>query len=98
MCAASVTGRPSWFANRQAFIWLSRGLNEALEDYRTVRASLAVTRCASPPTSSTTGPFSRSLKEALDTGVDIQIVFDARKDKPQDRRTAPPSRPPVSMA
>lgn len=68
--------------NRQAFVWLSRGLNEALEDY--------VTGCESGRHGLRIAayefyyePFLAWLKRRLDEGVDIEIVYDARKEKPR---------------
>jgi phosphatidylserine/phosphatidylglycerophosphate/cardiolipin synthase-like enzyme len=78
---------PDKVPDRQAFIWLSRGLNEALEDF---------IRSSDPQRHSLRiaayefhyEQFLAVLKEALDRGVDIQIVYDARKDPPQEKNRA----------
>ncbi len=73
---------PDKVPNRQAFIWLSRGLNEALEDF--VRSSVPgrhAFRIAAYEFHH--DRFLAVVKQVLDRGVDIQIVYDARKDPPQ---------------
>jgi phosphatidylserine/phosphatidylglycerophosphate/cardiolipin synthase-like enzyme len=73
--------------NRQAFEWLSRGLNEALEDY--IRSSVPgrhALRIAAYEFNY--DRFLNLVKEVLDTGVDIRIVYDARKDNPRIRNRA----------
>jgi phosphatidylserine/phosphatidylglycerophosphate/cardiolipin synthase-like enzyme len=73
---------PEDVPNRKAFEWLSRGLNEALEDF--VRSSLPgrhALRIAAYEFSY--DRFLQVVKEVLDTGVDIQIVYDARQDNPK---------------
>jgi len=75
---------PEDVPNRKAFEWLSRGLNEALEDF--IRSSLAghhALRIAAYEFNY--DKFLDVVKEVLDTGVDIQIVYDARKDNPKIR-------------
>lgn len=73
---------PEKVPNRQAFIWLSRGLNEALEDYvRSCKPGQHALRVAAYEFYYE--PFLALLKEALDKGVDIRIVYDARKEKPR---------------
>lgn len=78
---------PDKVPNRQAFIWLSRGLNEALGDYvRSSEPGRHALRIAAYEFNYE--PFLALVKEVLDTGVDIQIVYDARKEKPRVRNIA----------
>ena len=73
---------PDKVQNRQAFIWLSRGLNEALEEF--VRSSIPgrhALRIAAYEFHH--DRFLAVVKDALERGVDIKIVYDARKDPPQ---------------
>jgi phosphatidylserine/phosphatidylglycerophosphate/cardiolipin synthase-like enzyme len=78
---------PEDITNRKAFEWLSRGLNEALEEY--IRSCvpgrdalrIAAYECYYER-------FLDVIKEVLDTGVDIQIVYDARKDSPKLKNIA----------
>jgi phosphatidylserine/phosphatidylglycerophosphate/cardiolipin synthase-like enzyme len=75
---------PDEVPNRRAFIWLSRGLNEALEDF--IRSSVPgrhALRIAAYEFNY--DDFLNLVKEVVDTGVDIQIVFDARRDSPKIR-------------
>ncbi len=75
---------PEHVPNRKAFAWLSRGLSEALEDY--VRSSVPgrhALRIAAYEF--TDARFLGVVKEVLDAGVDIQIVYDARQDSPKIR-------------
>ena len=75
---------PEDVPNRKAFEWLSRGLNEALEDF--IRSSVPgrhALRIAAYEFNYER--FLDLVKEVLDTGVDIQIVYDARKDNPKIR-------------
>jgi phosphatidylserine/phosphatidylglycerophosphate/cardiolipin synthase-like enzyme len=75
---------PEDVPNRKAFEWLSRGLNEALEDF--IRSSVPgchALRIAAYEFNY--DKFLKVVKEVLDTGVDIQIIYDARKDKPKIR-------------
>lgn len=79
--------RPQEVPNRKAFEWLSRGLNEALEDY--VRACVpGVHSLRIAAYEFNYDRFLEVVKEVLDTGVDIQIVYDARKENPRDRNRA----------
>lgn len=74
--------RPEDVPNNKAFEWLSRGLNEALEDF--IRSSVPgrhALRMAAYEFNY--DKFLAVVKEVLDTGVDIQIVYDARKEKPK---------------
>jgi phosphatidylserine/phosphatidylglycerophosphate/cardiolipin synthase-like enzyme len=76
--------RPKDVPNRKAYEWLSRGLNEALEDY--IRSSIPgrhALRIAAYEFNYE--QFLELVKKVLDTGVDIRIVYDARKDKPKIR-------------
>jgi phosphatidylserine/phosphatidylglycerophosphate/cardiolipin synthase-like enzyme len=73
---------PHDVANNKAFEWLSRGLYEAMQDF---------VRSCQPGTHSLRiaayefhyDNFLQLIKDVSDTGVDIQIVYDARKDPPQ---------------
>ena len=75
---------PEDVPNNKAFEWLSRGMYEALTDY--------VNSCI-PGTHSLRiaayefnyEPFLRLLKTKLEEGVDIKVVYDARKKIPGDR-------------
>ena len=78
---------PEDVPNRKAFEWLSRGLNEALEDF--IRSSVPgrhALRIAAYEFNYDV--FLNLVKEVLDTGVDIKIVFDSRRDKPKIRNLA----------
>lgn len=64
-----------------AYAWLSRGLKEAMDDY---------IRACGPGDGLRIAAYEFSyagvldvVKEALDDGVDVQIVYDARKDSPK---------------
>jgi phosphatidylserine/phosphatidylglycerophosphate/cardiolipin synthase-like enzyme len=73
---------PEDVPNRKAFEWLSRGLNEALEDF--IRSSVPgrdALRIAAYEFNY--DRFLAVVKETLDRGVDIRIVYDARKDNPK---------------
>jgi phosphatidylserine/phosphatidylglycerophosphate/cardiolipin synthase-like enzyme len=75
---------PEDVPNRRAFEWLSRGLNEALEDF--IRSSVPgrdALRMAAYEFNY--DRFLKLVKQVLDTGVDIQIVYDARRDNPRIR-------------
>ena len=99
---------PEKIANRQAYIWLSRGLYEALEAFvRSCEPGRHALRIAAYEFHYS--PFLALLKETLDKGVDIQIVYDGRKKAPGDANRAAvqqaglegpassaPSRPPIS--
>lgn len=75
--------RPEEVANGKAFEWLSRGLYEAMVDFvRSCVPGRHALRIAAyefhyPP-------FLKVLKEVLDTGVDIRIIYDAREQPPRD--------------
>ncbi len=76
--------RPQEVINRKAFEWLSRGLNEALEEFL---------RSAVPGTHSLRiaayefnyDEFLGVVKEMHNAGVDIKFIYDARKENPRDR-------------
>lgn len=75
---------PEDVPNQKAFEWLSRGLNEALEDY--IRSSVPgrhALRIAAYEFNY--DKFLEVVKEVLDKGVDIKIVYDARQDNPKIR-------------
>jgi phosphatidylserine/phosphatidylglycerophosphate/cardiolipin synthase-like enzyme len=78
---------PDKVPNDAAFIWLSRGLNEALEDFvRSSEPKRHSLRIAAYEFHYQ--PFLAVLKDALKRGVDIKIVYDARKDPPQKANRA----------
>jgi phosphatidylserine/phosphatidylglycerophosphate/cardiolipin synthase-like enzyme len=74
---------PEDVPNNAAWKWLSRGLYEAMvafvESCNPNRHSLRIAAYEF-----TYEPFLEVLKSARDRGVDIQIIYDARKDKPGD--------------
>jgi phosphatidylserine/phosphatidylglycerophosphate/cardiolipin synthase-like enzyme len=73
---------PDAIPNRKAFEWLSRGLNEALESY----VKSCVPGVDSLRIAAYEFYYERFLdvvKATLDSGVDIQIVYDARQDNPK---------------
>jgi phosphatidylserine/phosphatidylglycerophosphate/cardiolipin synthase-like enzyme len=75
---------PQDVPNRRAFEWLSRGLNEALEDFiRSAVPGRHALRVAAYEFNY--DDFLELVKEVLDTGVDIQVVYDARRDNPKFR-------------
>lgn len=69
---------------KAAFDWLSRGLYEAMtkfvNDCVTQNHSLRIAAYEFHYE-----PFLQVLKNAVDSGVDIQIVYDARKDDPKTK-------------
>lgn len=76
--------RPEQVPHRRAFEWLSRGLNEALEEFfHSCIAGRHALRIAAYEFN-----YERFLNLVRDThqrGVDVQVVFDARKDEPRTR-------------
>lgn len=75
---------PQAVQNRKAFEWLSRGLNEALENFIfSCDPDHHSLRIAAYEFNYDT--FLQVVREAVDRGVDVQIVYDARKDNPRDR-------------
>ncbi|MBX9777789.1 MAG: hypothetical protein K2Y71_25710 [Xanthobacteraceae bacterium] len=78
---------PDKVPNNAAFIWLSRGLNEALEDFvRSSEPGRHGLRIAAYEFHY--APLLAVLKDALKRGVDIKIVYDARKDPLQKANRA----------
>ena len=78
---------PDAVANRKAFEWLSRGLNEALEAHlRSCVPGRDALRIAAYEFSYER--FLAVVKEVLDAGVDVRIVYDARQDVPKLRNIA----------
>lgn len=75
--------KPKDVANGRAFAWLSRGLYEAMvrfvEEAQPGRHALRVAAYEFRYE-----PFARVLKAAIDRGVEIRIVYDARHDQPRD--------------
>ena len=79
--------RPKDVPNGKAYEWLSRGLNEALEDYiRSCDPARHKLRIAAYEFNYK--PFLDLVKEVVDKGVDIQVVYDARKDSPKVKNRA----------
>ena len=73
---------PQDVANNKAFEWLSRGLYEAMQDFvRSCQPGKHSLRIAAYEFHYDN--FLQLIKDVSDTGVDIQIVYDARKDPPQ---------------
>lgn len=69
---------PDQVQNGQAYIWLSRGLYEALDDFVASTDPLRETlRVAAYEF--TYEPFLALLKDALDRGVDLRISYDGRE-------------------
>jgi hypothetical protein len=79
---------PEDVENNQAFIWLSRGLYEAMVDFvQSAVAGKHSLRIAAYEFHFE--PFLKVIKAAIDRGVDVRIVYDARKQPPRDtNRTA----------
>lgn len=78
---------PDAIPNRKAFEWLSRGLNEALEDFvRSCVPGMDALRIAAYEFYYER--FLDVVKDTLDSGVDIQIVYDARQDNPKLKNVA----------
>ena len=74
--------KPVDVPNRKAFEWLSRGLNEALEEFiRSCKPNQHALRIAAYEFNYRR--FLKAVKDVLDTGVDIQVIYDARKDNPK---------------
>lgn len=78
--------RPEEVENNAAFDWLSRGLYEAITEY--------ITSCVPGKNSLRIAayefnyePLLRLIKETIDRGVNIQIVYDARKTAPGKKNT-----------
>lgn len=78
---------PDKVPKRQAFNWLSRGLNEALEDFiSSCDPNRHALRIAAYEFNYE--PVLQLLKATIDRGVDVQIVYDARSEKPGERNKA----------
>jgi len=71
---------PDKVPNEQAFIWLSRGLYEALEEQ--VNSCKRGDRLRIAAYEFHYEPFLKLLKQAKGRGVDVKVVFDKRKAKP----------------
>ena len=72
---------PDKVPNNKAFEWLSRGIYEALENYvNSCVAGKHALRIAAYEFNYL--PFLQLLKSTIDRGVDVQIVYDARKESP----------------
>lgn len=74
--------QPKDVPNRRAFDWLSRGLNEALEEF--------ITSCVPGVHSLRVAAYEFNyaeflalVRETLDHGVDVKVVYDARRDVPR---------------
>jgi phosphatidylserine/phosphatidylglycerophosphate/cardiolipin synthase-like enzyme len=73
---------PGDVPNRKAYEWLSRGLYEALEDF--LRSCIPGRHALRIAAYEFNFPkFLMMVKEVLDTGVDLQIIYDARQDYPK---------------
>ncbi|MBE0686585.1 MAG: hypothetical protein IH585_11355 [Anaerolineaceae bacterium] len=78
---------PDDIPNRKAYEWLSRGLNEALEDF--VRSCVpGVDSLCIAAYEFYYERFLNVIKEALDAGVDVKFVYDARQDNPKLKNIA----------
>ncbi|MDO9087215.1 MAG: phospholipase D-like domain-containing protein [Anaerolineaceae bacterium] len=78
---------PDAVPNRKAYEWLSRGLNEALEDFiRSCVPGVDSLRIAAYEFNYER--FLDVIKEALAAGVDVKFVFDARQDNPKLKNIA----------
>jgi hypothetical protein len=79
---------PEKVQNNQAFVWLSRGLYEALVGFvRDTVPGRHALRIAAYEFHYE--PFLLMIKDAIDRGVDVRVVYDARQKSPRDdNRTA----------
>ena len=78
---------PHAVPNRKAYEWLSRGLNEALEDFiRSCVPGVDSLRIAAYEFNYER--FLNVVKETLDAGVDVKYVYDARQDNPKLKNIA----------
>ncbi|WP_149536953.1 phospholipase D-like domain-containing protein [Siccirubricoccus phaeus] len=74
---------PEQVANDQAFIWLSRGLYEAMVGFvESAVPGRHALRIAAYEFHYR--PFLQVVKAAIDRGVDVRIIYDARKAQPRD--------------
>lgn len=78
--------QPKDVANKQAWIWLSRGLYEAMEGY--VKACKRGDGLRIAAYEFHYLPFLKLLKSAKSRGVDVQVVFDNRKPDPGKKNRA----------
>lgn len=79
--------QPKDVANRQAYVWLSRGLNEALEAFiRSTQPGQQALRIAAYEFHH--DRLLAVIRETLDRGVDIEVVFDGRNPHPGDANRA----------
>jgi phosphatidylserine/phosphatidylglycerophosphate/cardiolipin synthase-like enzyme len=75
--------RPEEVPNRQAFIWLSRGLYEAMTAFmQPAEPDRYAFRIAAYEFHY--APFLKVVKAAADAGSDVRIIYDARKDPSDD--------------
>ncbi|MER9647907.1 phospholipase D-like domain-containing protein [Mesorhizobium sp. M0199] len=75
--------RPEQVQNGQAWIWLSRGLYEAMTAF--VEAAVPGTHTLRVAAYEFHyEPFLKLRKDAINRGVDVKIVYDGRKAKPGD--------------
>jgi phosphatidylserine/phosphatidylglycerophosphate/cardiolipin synthase-like enzyme len=78
---------PEEVPNQKAFEWLSRGLKEALDDFvQSCVPGRHALRIAAYEFNY--AEFLAMAKEVLDTGVDVQVIYDARQDNPKLRNQA----------
>jgi phosphatidylserine/phosphatidylglycerophosphate/cardiolipin synthase-like enzyme len=71
---------PDKVPNNQAFVWLSRGLYEAMESY--VNSCKRGDKLRIAAYEFHYQPFLKLLKQAKRKGVDVKVVFDKREAKP----------------
>lgn len=72
---------PNKVPQNRAFEWLSRGLYEALTDYLTsCKPGIHSLRIAAYEFKYE--PFIQLIKQTVQRGVDVQIIYDGRKDQP----------------
>ena len=78
---------PQDVPGRAAFDWLSRGLNEALESFLdSCQPGRHALRIAAYEFNY--DRFLAKVKQTVDRGVDVRVVYDARKDYPRDENDA----------
>lgn len=78
--------RPEDVSNHAAFDWLSRGLYEAIQDFiKSCSPGKHALRIAAYEFNY--GPLLDLISKTIATGVDIKIVYDARKSKPGKENT-----------
>ena len=78
---------PEEVPNRAAFDWLSRGLYEAMTEFvQSTIPGVHALRIAAYEFHYE--PFLELLKERLDAGVDVRVVYDARRDQPGIKNAA----------